>query len=228
MTGSPMNAATLSGPSRPISSASASTESYATRDALAELFGRLVSVEPKGRVGGQLSHLVCGSIGYLLPPVADVAVPEAGGGVQVAPTVPVENLTPLAANDYHLVRAGHVCHVGESMPEARLLSIRPPVPLAQMLPRLAQCSHPAIPLLRFSTKGLSYVPCRYPTESISCSKRKLCWRLISAANKEIRHSLSCGAASKVDKSRWMRPSLSVLPENTRSFGLPLSGRFWGR
>ena len=59
------------------------------RDALAELFGRLVGVESEGRVGRQLSHLASGGFGYVLPTVADVAVPEAGGGVQVASAVPV-------------------------------------------------------------------------------------------------------------------------------------------
>ena len=67
----------------------------------------------------QVAHLGCGRVGDLGSAVADVAVPEARGRVEVALPGRVEHICALAADDRQLARGLHRPHVRERMPVAR-------------------------------------------------------------------------------------------------------------
>jgi hypothetical protein len=49
-------------------------------------------------------------------------MPETGDGIQVASAFPLEDLTSFAANDHHLICAGHVRHVGKTVSDTLLLT----------------------------------------------------------------------------------------------------------
>ena len=77
-------------------------------------------------------------VGDLLPPVADVAVPEARGAVEVAVAGVVPDMDAFAAHEDELV-AAHRRHVREGMPEARVTHARSLIPV-RIQPRGDACS----------------------------------------------------------------------------------------
>jgi hypothetical protein len=91
------------------------------RDPLAQLEDRSVDQVAEGRVRREPPHLRRGGVGDLSPTEADVAVPEAGGGVDVAPPGLVVDHRALAPIDDQLTVGLDRAHVRERVPE-RLLA----------------------------------------------------------------------------------------------------------
>jgi hypothetical protein len=86
------------------------------REALRELARGRGDEVPERRVGLEPAELVGDRLGDLGAPVADVAVPEACGRVEVAVAVGVEDPDVLAALE-HQLRVLDRTHVGEGVPQ---------------------------------------------------------------------------------------------------------------
>src|SRR5205823_15028810 len=90
-------------------------EGRKTGDALREREGRLVGVAAESRVRMELTQLTLDGGGDLVAAVADIAVPERGGRVEVGAALAVDQFAAAPADDYELL-ARDLRHVGEGMP----------------------------------------------------------------------------------------------------------------
>src|SRR4029077_20773182 len=81
-----------------------------------ELLGGRVGEGLEYLVGGELAHLLRRGVGELAPAVPDVAVPEAGEGVQVGTPVRVEDPGAVTPGDRDGV-PGQAGHVREPVPQ---------------------------------------------------------------------------------------------------------------
>ena len=86
------------------------------RDPAGELLGGRVGEGLEHLVGGEPAHLLRRGVGELAPAVPDVAVPEAGEGVQVGTPVRVEDPGAFTPGDRHGV-PGQAGHVREPVPQ---------------------------------------------------------------------------------------------------------------
>ena len=89
------------------------------RDPLREIEGRPRRDVAVGGVRCDLHELGVRRVRDLLTAPTHVAVPEARGGVQVAPALLVPEPDALGSVDHELAAPGHGVHVGDRMPEAR-------------------------------------------------------------------------------------------------------------
>ena len=98
------------------------------RDPAGQVQRWLVGVVLEHLVGGELAHLRGRGVGQLGAAMPDVAVPEAGQGVQVRAALGVDDVRALTADDRDGM-AGQAGHVGERIPErvrARVISLYRP------------------------------------------------------------------------------------------------------
>ena len=86
-------------------------------EALCEGDRRLRRVRPERRVRRQPDQLGGNRVGDLLPPIANVAVPQRGGRVEVSPAVHILEPNALGRANHDLVGRDRV-HVGKAVPEA--------------------------------------------------------------------------------------------------------------